>query len=104
MHGGREGCGVGHGLVGGGDDEYRILVALPGGQCGKRQRRRGVAANGLQQCRCRVQADFTQLLERQEAVLFIGDDEGRGYIDIFARQPNQAPGRLLEQAFFACQT
>ena len=97
----REGGFVGHGLVGRGDDQHRVVAAFERLQGGQGQRRRGVAARGLEQDRGRVEPDLAQLVEHQEAVLLVADDQRRRDVDARRRQAGQALRGLLEQALVA---
>jgi hypothetical protein len=94
---GREGGLVGHGLVGGRDDQHRIGAVGVRGQRGQGQGRRGVAAGRLEQQGGLRVADLAQLLEQHEAVLLVADHQRRTDRDAVAGQRRQAQHRLLEQ-------
>ena len=48
---------------------------------GQRERRRGVAADRLEQHARRLDADLAQLVDDREAMLLVGDDVRRAYVE-----------------------
>ena len=76
-----------------------IGLALDQRQRGDAGRRRGVAADRLEQQRLRRHADLAQLLGDDKAVLLIGDDQRAAK----ARRAGDAQRRLLQQAVMAEQ-
>ena len=73
LQGGGEGLGVLNGLVRRRDDKDRVATVGSGLQRGQGERRCGIATNGFQQKRGGNGLQFTQLVERQKAVLLVRD-------------------------------
>jgi hypothetical protein len=94
---------VGDGLVGRGDNEHRVGAGVERVQRGQRQRRRGIAPARLEQHRSRVEPALAQLVEHEEAVLFVADDQRRSDRDALAGQRGEPARGLLEQALVAGQ-
>ncbi len=68
---------------------------------GKRERRRGVAPDRLEQHARRLDADLAQLVDDREAMLLVGDDARRAHLEAVLGQRRQALRRLLEQRALA---
>ena len=67
-------------MVRGQHQQHRIVPCrvLQGRERGQRDRRRGVATEGLEHDRARLDLDLPQLLGDEEAVRIVADDDRRG--------------------------
>jgi hypothetical protein len=97
----RERRAVGRGLVGRRHHHHGVAAALHGLNRRERHRRCGVAPRGFEHQRADGRAQFAQLVEHQEAVVFVRDRDRRGDLEIVGRDRGQARDRLLVERLVA---
>lgn len=97
-HGGEEGGGVGDDLVGRHHQQDGVAPFLGGDEGGELHGGGGVAAHGLEHDAVCAFADLAQLLGNDEAVFFVGDDDGAGGFNAETVEPARGD---LQQGFGA---
>ena len=85
-------------LVGRRDHEHGIRAIRGGLQRRQRERRRGIAAHGLQQHGRAFAAKLAELVQCEEAMLFVAHDERLRDLDLLARKALHALHGLLKEA------
>ncbi len=93
IDGGDEGGGVGDGVIGRHHQDQRVVRGRDQPERGHGDRRRGVAPHGFEHDRGRRDAGDAKLLGDDEAMLVVGDDDGRRE----ARGVADPQSRLLQQ-------
>lgn len=96
FHGGEEGGVIGDDLVGRHDEEDGVFAFGGGDEGGKLERGGSVAPDGLEHDAAGDLADLPELLSNDEAVIFIGDDDGGSYREASIEAIKTACGDLQE--------